>query len=170
MSIYPPVERITTGQRPYRPSSRGSRNGSSTSMGGTTKSTFRICSLTGRCVKSHSSTHSLHRRQSVSRLSAASVADGNVARRDPTEHDVQIEILFCGVCHSNLSCGSAHVSSDVRKTRIYLGEETANNNCSTVRLRCADGTLGRFGKSRFHLGITGMLTNWLRNPAYSTWA
>jgi len=25
-----------------------------------------------------------------------------IARREPTEHDVQIEILFCGVCHSDL--------------------------------------------------------------------
>jgi uncharacterized zinc-type alcohol dehydrogenase-like protein len=25
-----------------------------------------------------------------------------VPRRDPTEHDVQIEILFCGICHSDL--------------------------------------------------------------------
>src|SRR5271170_7811656 len=25
-----------------------------------------------------------------------------IERRDPTEHDVQIEILFCGVCHSDL--------------------------------------------------------------------
>src|SRR5271166_3614918 len=25
-----------------------------------------------------------------------------VVRRDPTEHDVQIEILFCGICHSDL--------------------------------------------------------------------
>jgi len=25
-----------------------------------------------------------------------------IPRRDPTEHDVQIEILFCGVCHSDL--------------------------------------------------------------------
>ncbi|MEQ1752467.1 MAG: NAD(P)-dependent alcohol dehydrogenase, partial [Prosthecobacter sp.] len=23
-------------------------------------------------------------------------------RRDPGEHDVQIEILFCGVCHSDV--------------------------------------------------------------------
>ena len=23
-------------------------------------------------------------------------------QRDPTEHDVQIEILFCGICHSDL--------------------------------------------------------------------
>ena len=26
----------------------------------------------------------------------------SIARRDPTEHDVQIEILFCGICHSDL--------------------------------------------------------------------
>jgi alcohol dehydrogenase (NADP+) len=25
-----------------------------------------------------------------------------IARRDPTEHDVQIQILFCGICHSDL--------------------------------------------------------------------
>jgi uncharacterized zinc-type alcohol dehydrogenase-like protein len=25
-----------------------------------------------------------------------------IERRDPTEHDVQIEILFCGICHSDL--------------------------------------------------------------------
>jgi uncharacterized zinc-type alcohol dehydrogenase-like protein len=25
-----------------------------------------------------------------------------IKRRDPTEHDVQIEILFCGICHSDL--------------------------------------------------------------------
>lgn len=26
----------------------------------------------------------------------------NISRRTPTDHDVQIEILFCGVCHSDL--------------------------------------------------------------------
>ena len=25
-----------------------------------------------------------------------------IARRDPTPHDVQIEVLFCGICHSDL--------------------------------------------------------------------
>jgi uncharacterized zinc-type alcohol dehydrogenase-like protein len=29
-------------------------------------------------------------------------ASTTIVRRDPTEHDVQIEILFCGVCHSDL--------------------------------------------------------------------
>lgn len=26
----------------------------------------------------------------------------SIARRDPSDHDVQIEILFCGICHSDL--------------------------------------------------------------------
>jgi uncharacterized zinc-type alcohol dehydrogenase-like protein len=29
-------------------------------------------------------------------------ASSTIARREPTEHDVQIEILFCGICHSDL--------------------------------------------------------------------
>jgi alcohol dehydrogenase (NADP+) len=30
------------------------------------------------------------------------LAPTTIARRDPTEHDVQIHILFCGICHSDL--------------------------------------------------------------------
>jgi uncharacterized zinc-type alcohol dehydrogenase-like protein len=30
------------------------------------------------------------------------VGPATIARRDPAEHDVQIEILFCGICHSDL--------------------------------------------------------------------
>ena len=29
-------------------------------------------------------------------------APSTIERRDPTEHDVQMEILFCGICHSDL--------------------------------------------------------------------
>jgi uncharacterized zinc-type alcohol dehydrogenase-like protein len=32
----------------------------------------------------------------------ALLAPTTIARRDPTEHDVQIEILFCGICRSDL--------------------------------------------------------------------
>jgi alcohol dehydrogenase (NADP+) len=32
----------------------------------------------------------------------APLATATVPRREPTEHDVQIEILFCGICHSDL--------------------------------------------------------------------
>src|SRR3954463_15667064 len=30
------------------------------------------------------------------------MAPATITRRDPTAHDVQIEILFCGICHSDL--------------------------------------------------------------------
>lgn len=30
------------------------------------------------------------------------LAETTIARRDPTENDVQIEILYCGICHSDL--------------------------------------------------------------------
>jgi uncharacterized zinc-type alcohol dehydrogenase-like protein len=30
------------------------------------------------------------------------LAHSQIARREPTEHDVQIEILFCGICHSDI--------------------------------------------------------------------
>jgi uncharacterized zinc-type alcohol dehydrogenase-like protein len=32
----------------------------------------------------------------------SSLTPTTIMRRDPTEHDVQIEILFCGICHSDL--------------------------------------------------------------------
>src|SRR5512135_2993644 len=30
------------------------------------------------------------------------LASTTITRREPTEHDVQIEILYCGICHSDL--------------------------------------------------------------------
>jgi uncharacterized zinc-type alcohol dehydrogenase-like protein len=33
---------------------------------------------------------------------AASLASTTIPRRDPTDRDVQLDILFCGVCHSDL--------------------------------------------------------------------
>ena len=30
------------------------------------------------------------------------LASTTITRRDPTDHDVQIEILYCGNCHSDL--------------------------------------------------------------------
>ena len=41
--------------------------------------------------------------KAYSAASAASpLASTKIKRRDPSEHDVQIEILFCGICHSDL--------------------------------------------------------------------
>ena len=45
----------------------------------------------------------MYKAKAYSAASAASpLASTTVTRRDPTEHDVQIEILFCGICHSDL--------------------------------------------------------------------
>ena len=45
----------------------------------------------------------MYNAKAYSAASATSpLARATIARRDPTEHDVQIEILFCGICHSDL--------------------------------------------------------------------
>ena len=60
---------------------------------------------------SKNTNHSDHRhvqtqsllRQSFSTVSAKSpLAATTIPRREPTDTDVQIEILYCGVCHSDL--------------------------------------------------------------------
>jgi uncharacterized zinc-type alcohol dehydrogenase-like protein len=45
----------------------------------------------------------MYKTKAYSAASATSpLASSIIPRRDPTEHDVQIEILFCGICHSDL--------------------------------------------------------------------
>jgi alcohol dehydrogenase (NADP+) len=45
----------------------------------------------------------VYRAKAYSAGSATSpLASAMIPRRDPTEHDVQMEILFCGICHSDL--------------------------------------------------------------------
>src|SRR6202795_2375660 len=45
----------------------------------------------------------MYKAKAFSAASATSpLASTTIPRRDPTEHDVQIEILFCGICHSDL--------------------------------------------------------------------
>src|SRR6187455_338682 len=44
-----------------------------------------------------------YKSKAYSAASAASrLSSTKIPRRDPTDRDVQIEILFCGVCHSDL--------------------------------------------------------------------
>ena len=51
----------------------------------------------------------MYNAKAYSAASATSpLAPTKIRRRDPTEHDVQIEILFCGICHSDLH----HVRSE----------------------------------------------------------
>src|SRR6476469_3952390 len=45
----------------------------------------------------------MHHFKAYSAAAATSpLASTTIPRRDPTERDVQIEILFCGICHSDL--------------------------------------------------------------------
>ena len=45
----------------------------------------------------------MYNAKAYSATSATSpLAGTTIPRRDPSEHDVQIEILFCGICHSDL--------------------------------------------------------------------
>src|SRR6266436_785371 len=45
----------------------------------------------------------MHNAKAYSAASATSpLAFTTIPRREPSEHDVQIEILFCGICHSDL--------------------------------------------------------------------
>ena len=45
----------------------------------------------------------MYHAKAYSAASATSLlAHTQINRRDATEHDVQIEILFCGICHSDL--------------------------------------------------------------------
>ena len=45
----------------------------------------------------------MYKTKAYSAASATSpLAPATIPRRDPTERDVQIEILFCGICHSDL--------------------------------------------------------------------
>jgi uncharacterized zinc-type alcohol dehydrogenase-like protein len=45
----------------------------------------------------------MYKAKAYSAASATSpLTSGTVTRREPLEHDVQIEILFCGICHSDL--------------------------------------------------------------------
>jgi alcohol dehydrogenase (NADP+) len=45
----------------------------------------------------------MYNTKAYSATSATSqLASTTIRRRDPTEHDVQIEILYCGICHSDL--------------------------------------------------------------------
>ena len=48
-------------------------------------------------------TNSTYKAKAYSAASATShLASTQIQRREPTEHDIQIEILFCEICHSDL--------------------------------------------------------------------
>ena len=50
----------------------------------------------------------MYKTKAYSAASATSpLASDIIPRRDPSDHDVQIEILFCGICHCDLHAGES---------------------------------------------------------------
>jgi D-arabinose 1-dehydrogenase-like Zn-dependent alcohol dehydrogenase len=58
------------------------------------------------------------------------LAGTTIERRDPTEHDVQIEILFCGICHSDLH--SVRNDWSEFMPTVYLNLLALNGNLTLV--------------------------------------
>ncbi len=59
--------------------------------------------MTDLAISERDERNYMYKAKAYSAASATSpLASATVPRRDLTEHDVQIEILFCGICHSDL--------------------------------------------------------------------
>ena len=66
-----------------------------------TPASWRILHIGSAC-RAYRLTY-MYNAKAYSASSATSpLASATISRRDPTENDVQIEILFCGICHSDL--------------------------------------------------------------------
>ncbi|MBA3521334.1 MAG: NAD(P)-dependent alcohol dehydrogenase [Gemmatimonadales bacterium] len=73
-------------------------------LGGTNLKVSAVRDEQGRPQEARHTEH--HRRYNAKAYSAASTTSPlratTIARREPTDQDVQIDILFCGICHSDL--------------------------------------------------------------------
>src|SRR5947207_5361791 len=66
----------------------------------------------------------MYNAKAYSATSATSpLASTKIPRRDPNEHDVQIEILFCGICHSDLHCAGITTYSPMRHWGVTKGKK-----------------------------------------------
>src|ERR1035441_4524024 len=96
--------------------------------------------------------NSMYNAKAYSVSSATSpFASTTIARRDPTEHDVQIEILFCGICHSDLH-QARNQWSDVMPT-VYPcvpGHEIVGRvtKVGPAVTRSGEGRVGEQGRAR----------------------
>ena len=64
----------------------------------------------------------------------SSMAPTTIPRREPNEHDVQIDILFCGICHSDL-----HTVRDEWKSVFPSKPIRLEHGATTARVELADG-------------------------------
>ena len=79
----------------------------------------------------------MYKTKAYSAASAASpLAFTTIARRDPNEHDVQIEIFFCGICHSDVHQVRNEWSSVMPTTYpIVPGHEIVGRNEGGQRIK-----------------------------------
>ena len=105
------------------------------------------------------------------------LASTTIARRDPTEHDVQIEILFCGICHSDLRSVRNEWGEFMPTVYpIVPGHEIAGRvtkvGSSVTKNKPGDlaavGCLVDIGKSIRYYGISLRLAARSRSPEAST--
>mgnify|MGYP001603425822 CR=1 FL=1 len=81
----------------------------------------------------------------------APLAPITVQRRDPTGHDVEIEILFCGICHSDLhqvrnewkemtSFGVSGTGYETPKFRLSRDEPSVTDDGRSLAYQNASGS------------------------------
>ena len=76
---------------------------------------------------------------------ASPLTQTTITRRDLTEHDVQIEILFCGICHSDLHYVGMSGAACLRPTLPSRPRIVAGLSASVPRSRSQAGRLAGVG-------------------------
>jgi len=76
----------------------------------------------------------MYKAKTYSAASATSpLARTTITRRDPTEHEVQIEILFCGICHSDLHAARNEWSEFMSTTDPIVPGHESHDLCPDNR-------------------------------------
>jgi len=80
------------------------------------------------------------------RSASSPLASTTIPRRDPTPRDVQIEILFCGICHSDLHQVRNEMAKHAGSFDFILDTIAADHNINAyLNLLAHDATLTLVG-------------------------
>ena len=101
----------------------------------------------------------MYNTKAYSATSATSpLASTTIARRDPTEQDVQIDILYCGICHTDI-----HQVRNEWKTRCPPSTHVFRGTKSTMQPTAARSP-------RLNLGDSGADLGHAADVKTTTWA
>ena len=79
----------------------------------------------------------MYKTKAYSAASATSpLASTTIPRRDPTDRDVQIEILFCGICHSDLHYARDEWH-DVMPDRLSVRARATRSSAASLKVGSA---------------------------------